>query len=91
MKYFRVLPAIASVIALAATFAFARDFKGGDDGNYYRTRIETRDAKESADEVVSHDLPAAIDSETGEIYRVGIDRANELKMASKEYLPGGRG
>ena len=83
MKYFKLLPALASIIALSATFVFARDVRGNEEDSNVGTRIETRDAKDDPDDVALNDLPVAIDSETGKIYYLHVDRVYTVRPASK--------
>jgi len=74
MKYFKILPAAAGIIALTTTFAFARDRREAEKDNFFRIRAEACELDENAGDISSNFLPAAIDSETGDVYLIEIKR-----------------
>lgn len=77
MKYFKILPAAAGIIALTTTFAFARDRREAEKDNFFRIRAEACELDENVGDLASSFLPAAIDSETGDIYLVEIRKDTE--------------
>ena len=88
MKYFKILPAAASIIALTATIGFARDLREVEEGDSFRIRVELRESKNNADDISAHTLPVAIKSVTGQIYRVEIERGNKTKVVSIDAYNG---
>lgn len=72
MKYFKILPAAAGIIALTTTFAFARDRREVEKDNFFRIRAEVCDLDEATGDISSSMLPAAIDSETGDVYLIEV-------------------
>jgi hypothetical protein len=77
MKYFKILPAAVGIIALTTTFAFARDRREADKDNFLRIRAEACDFDENAGDISSNFLPAAIDSETGDVYLIEVGKDPE--------------
>jgi hypothetical protein len=77
MKYFKILPAAAGIIALTTTFAFARDRREADKDNFFRIRAEVCDLDENSGDISSSFLPAAIDSETGDVYLIEIKKDHD--------------
>lgn len=88
MKYFKILPAAASIIALTATIGFGRDLKDAEESEAFRIRVEMRESKNSADDIIGHSLPVAIKSEIGQIYRVEIKRGHKTKVVSIDAYSG---
>lgn len=72
-KYFKLFPAVAGILALTTTMAFARDRREVEKDNFLRVRAEACELGSSRD-AASGLLPVAIDSETGEICLVEIKR-----------------
>ena len=72
MKYFRILPAAAGILALTTTFAFARDRREVEKDNFFRIRAEACGLDERAGDISSGFRPAAIDSETGDVYLIEV-------------------
>lgn len=77
MKYFKLLPVAAGVIALTATMAFARDQREAIKDNLPRIRVEAYELDNSSGDAMAGLLPAAIDSETGDVYLVEAARVRE--------------
>ena len=88
MKYFKILPAAASIIALTATIAFARDMKETEETDAYRIRIEVRESANSAEDAHIQALPGAADSENKHIYLVEIERGNKTRVVSIDAYSG---
>lgn len=88
MKYFKILPAAAGVIALTATIAFARDQREAEEGNFFRIKIVARDLTKNADGISTNLLPAAINKETGYVYLVEIERGNKTRLLSIDAYTG---
>ena len=76
MKYYKLLPAAAGILALTTTFAVARDRREAEKDNFFRIRAEACELDENAADISSNFLPAAIDSETGDVYL--IERRKDL-------------
>ena len=70
MKYYKLLPAAAGILALTTTFAVARDRREAEKDNFFRIRAEACELDENAGDISSNFLPAAIDSETGDVYLI---------------------
>lgn len=79
MKYYKLLPAAAGILALTTTFAVARDRREAEKDNFFRVRAEVCDLEENSIDISSGFLPAAIDSETGDVYLIELkkDRDDE--------------
>jgi hypothetical protein len=77
MKYFKLLPAAAGIIALTTTMAFARDRREADKDNFFRIRAEACELDSIPRDAASGLVPAAIDSETGDVYLVEARRVRE--------------
>jgi len=88
MNYFKILPAAASIIALTATFGFARDLRETEEDDSFRIRVELRESKNRADDIAEHSFSAAINSETGQIYRVEIKRGHKMRVVSIDAYTG---
>lgn len=88
MKYFRILPAAASIIALSATIAFAGDMKEIKEADSFRIRVEMKDATDRANEVGVHSLPAVVKTAPSHTYRVEIERGNQTKVVSIDAYTG---
>ena len=74
MKYFKILPAAAGILALTTTFAVARDRRDTEKENFFRIRAEACELGENSGRISSGFLPAAIDSETGDVYLIELRR-----------------
>ena len=88
MKYYKILPAAASIIALTATIAFARDARAGEEDDFVRIRLGARESTRYADHVSENPSPVAIDSETGYVYHVEIQRGNTRRVVSIDAYTG---
>jgi hypothetical protein len=88
MKYFKILPAAASIIALTATIGFSRDMRESDEAAAFRIRVETRESKNSADDITAYALPAAKSAQTGQIYRVEIEHGYETRVVTIDAYTG---
>lgn len=89
MKYSRILPAAASIIALTATIGFARDIREVDEADSLRIRVEMCESNNSVDDIaVNNAMPAALQFETACIYRVEIERGNKTKVVSIDAYTG---
>lgn len=70
MKFHKILPAAAGMIALTASIAFAGDYRSREESKGLRMRIsESESGGEAAGNAF---VPLAIDSESGHVYRVEI-------------------
>lgn len=89
MKYSRILPAAAGIIALTATMGFARDRRESED-SIFRTRIAVLDStsKGTWGAIYRNQFPVAIDSETGFVYLVEIERSNKTTAVSIDAYTG---
>jgi hypothetical protein len=89
MKYSRILPAAAGIIALTATMGFARDQRENED-SIFRTRIAVLDSnsKGTWGTIYRNQFPVAIDSETGLVYLVEIERSNKTTAVSIDACTG---
>jgi len=74
MKYFKILPAAAGIIALTTTFTIARDRREAEKDNFFRIRAEACELDEHSADISSGFLPAAIDSETGDVYLIELTK-----------------
>jgi hypothetical protein len=74
MKYLRILPAAAGILALTTTFAFARDRREVEKDNFFRIRSEACGLAGRVGDISSRFRPAAIDSETGDVYLVEVNK-----------------
>lgn len=88
MKYNKILPAAASIIALTATIAFARDLRAAEEDDCFRIRVVARESVANADDYAANVLPVAIDSETGYVYQVEIQRGITTKVVSIDAYTG---
>lgn len=75
MKYTKIFPAAAGVIALTATVCFARDLRENEDSDFVQMRIVERSGE--AESSIGKRIPGnsktvAIDSETGRVYLVEV-------------------
>jgi len=94
MKYLKILPAAASIIALTATTTFARDQKDAEDGDYFKIKVETRVMANNAKEISAGFSPGAHARRPRYIYRVEIDRGYRTIVVSVDAYTGrilGRG
>ena len=80
MKYFKILPAAASIIALSASIGFASEFGEADDTAAFRILVETRELKNGSEQLVAQALPAAMHNQGGKVYRVEINRGNATSV-----------
>lgn len=87
MKYFKILPAAASIIALTATIGFARDMREVEENSTLRIRVEMRESKNSADDITAHSFTVAT-IEARSIYRVEIERGNKTKVVAIDAYTG---
>ena len=88
MKYFKILPAAASIIALTATIGFARDMREVEEGDSFRIKIEMRESKNSAGDITAYTFPAALNTKTGQVYRVAIERGKKTNVVSIDAYTG---
>lgn len=88
MKYLKILPAAASIIALTATIGFARDMREVEEGDAFRVRIEMRESRNSAEDITGHAMPVSIKGETSQIYRVEIEQGNKTKVVAIDAYTG---
>ncbi len=72
MRFLRIFPAAAGIIALTATVGFARDQRDCKEGEICRTIISDCAATDDADDIGSKSLPVAETDPGGNVYRVAI-------------------
>ncbi len=84
MNYFKILPAAASIIALSASIGFASEFREADEMAAFRILVETRDLKNSDNDIAGYALPA----QSGQVYRVEIKRGNVTSVVSIDACTG---
>ena len=75
MKYFKILPAAAGVIALTATVAFARDLRDTEEG-YASLRIKVTASNPAYDADSASLQQASSDGGAGHLYLVEVAREN---------------
>lgn len=81
------------MIALTATVAFARDYRDSEESEGLRVRISERQigrdiANNNTIGNMVSTAPLAIDSETGNVYQVELQRGGELKVVLIEAHTG---
>lgn len=74
MKYFKILPAAAGVIALTAVACFAQDRREKEEADS-RTRVMVHSPGEKIAEAPA---PAQEESQSGCIYHVEIERGSKI-------------
>jgi hypothetical protein len=84
MKYFKIFPAAAGIIALTATVSFARDLRECEEGDFCRTIIVNRDSGSNPGE----SAPLAADKKGGNVYHVEISRGNRTWLVSIDAYTG---
>jgi len=88
MKYPRILPAAASIIALTATIAFAGEQRCIEEADLFRIRVSMRDSTDHADDINANALPVTTKSKTGQIYSVEIERGDKTRVVSIDAYTG---
>jgi hypothetical protein len=88
MKYFKILPAAAGVIALTATVAFARDQREAEEGYFLRIKVAACDLTHNVDTASINLLPEATDRESGHIYLVEVAHGDKRRMLSIDAYTG---
>ena len=76
MKYFRIFPAAAGVIALSAVTCFAQDQRDNEEVDASRIRVMVRS---SAQKTPESSVPVQMDSKPGYIYFVEVEHGNKIK------------
>ena len=74
MRFFRIFPAAAGIIALTATVSFARDQRECDEDDFCRSTIAECTATGNVVDVSNNALPVAGNGEGGNVYQVAITR-----------------
>ena len=82
MKFFKILPAAAGVIALTATVSFARDLRDCEEEDFSRVLIVSVNSKADADRA------AHKDEQGGYAYRVEINRGEKKWLVSIDAYTG---
>lgn len=72
MRFLRIFPAAAGIIALTATVGFARDQRDCKEGEICRTTISDCAATDTGDGIGGKPLPVAGADPVGNVYRVAI-------------------
>jgi len=88
MKFIKILPAAASIIALTATIAFARDQKETEEIEPFRIKVEMRDSTDNIDKIAALAIPVSVDSRNEKIYHVEIERGNKTSVVSIDAYSG---
>jgi hypothetical protein len=79
MKQYKILTAIASMIALISALPAARDKGATIEDSKSRSRLESRHSK-TAKETSELICPVAIDSETGVVYCVQVTGKDKARL-----------
>lgn len=82
MRFFKILPAAAGVIALSATVSFARDMRDLEEDDFSRVLIVSVNSKVDAD-IASHK-----DGQGGHAYHVEINRGEKKWLVSVDAFTG---
>lgn len=77
MRFFKIFPAAAGIIALTATVSFARDQRECEDEGFCRTSIAECAATGNAVDVASSASPAMENGERANVYQVAITRGHK--------------
>jgi len=88
MKFFKILPAAAGVIALTATVSFARDQRECEEDGFCRTIIVVRDSGASANNTTPNNLAPALDKQGDNVYQVEVQRGSKSKLVTIDAYSG---
>jgi len=88
MKFFKILPAAAGVIALTATVSFARDQRESEEDGFCRTVIVVRDSAANANDATSNNFPLALDKQRDDVYQVEVQRGSKSKLVTIDAYSG---
>jgi len=78
MRFFKIFPAAAGVIALTATVSFARDMRDMEDEDFSRVLIVSVDSDHAAQE----------GGQRGQIYHVEINRGEKKWLVAIDAYTG---
>lgn len=76
MKYLKILPAAASMIALTSVTCFAQDQRENEEADISRTRVMVR---ATAQQTPEYSTLARQDNQAGYIYLVEVERGSKTK------------
>jgi hypothetical protein len=82
MKFFKIFPAAAGVIALSATVSFARDMRDWEEEDFSRVLIVSVNSTADTDHVVHKD------GRRGQVYHVEINRGEKRWLVSIDAYTG---
>ena len=85
MKYFKILPAAAGVIALTATIAFARDQREAEENYVSKIKVASSDLARAD---VSAAASMVAQTEPAPIYLVEVVRENNTRLLSIDAYTG---
>ena len=88
MKYFKIFPAAAGIIALTATVSFARDMRECEEGDFCRTIIVNRDSVGNPGDAPGESAPLAAGKKGGNVYHVEISRGSRTWLVSIDAYTG---
>jgi hypothetical protein len=82
MKFFKIFPAAAGVIALSATVGFARDLRDLEEEDFSRVLIVSVNSSIDTDHVANNEGPR------GHVYRVEINRGEKKWLVAIDAYTG---
>ena len=89
MKYFKILPAAAGVIALTATIVFARDMRDNEEAYSLRIKVSASTLPAHNDDTATASLPhLAGDRKQEPLYLVEVARENVKSMITIDASTG---
>ena len=88
MKYFKIFPAAAGIIALTATVSFARDMRECEEGDFCRTIIVNRDSVGNPGDAPGESASLAAGKKGGNVYHVEISRGSRTWLVSIDAYTG---
>lgn len=88
MKYLKIFPAAAGIIALTATVSFARDQRDCEEGDFCRTIIVNRDSGSNPGGAPGESALLAASKKGGNVYHVEISRGFKTWLVSIDAYTG---
>ncbi len=88
MKYLKIFPAAAGIIALTATVSFARDLRECEEDDFCRTIIVNRDSGLGVNDASGGLAATAPGKKDGNVYHVEISRGARTWLVSIDAYSG---